>query len=157
MFCPLPIYSSLFSMPPVLPNLMFLFLYISFVTIQSLLSVPQLLLQANFPSWIERSSFSTPHLRVSKQGPQLEAGRSEGCGQRLHTCFSSMQQERSLERDVLCQLCMLSRLWCFSASYDECRAWLGSKHSDLNKHNVKGRSRCLGKGIVAVMQVSDCV
>lgn len=121
-FCPLPICFSLSSVPPLLPNLMFLFLYVSFVTIQSLLSVPQLLPQANFPSWIEGSSFSTAHVGVSRQRPQLEAGRSERCGQRLHTCFSSMQQERSLERDVLCQLYMLSRLWHFSASYNECRA-----------------------------------
>ena len=115
-------HATLFSMPPLLPNLMFLFLYISFVTIQSLLSVPQLLPQANFPSWIEGSSFSIPHLGVSEQGHQFEAGRSEGYGQRHHTRFSSMRQERSLERDVLCQLYMLSRLWHCSASYYECRA-----------------------------------
>ena len=53
------------------------------------------------------------HLGVSRQGPKLEAVKSEGRGQGLQTYFSSVLlgwkqplglTERSLERVVLCQL-----------------------------------------------------
>lgn len=53
------------------------------------------------------------HLGVSRQGPKLEAVKSEGCGQGLHTYFSSVLlgwkqplglTERSSERVVLRQL-----------------------------------------------------
>lgn len=78
----------------------------------SLLSLFQLLPQANFPNWIQGPSFSTSHLGVSRQGPKLEAAWSEGHGQELYTCFSSVilgckqpqgLQGGSLERVSLCQ------------------------------------------------------
>lgn len=89
-FCPLPIQFSLLSVPAICYHLLSSFLCGTCVTIQFLHSIPPSLPQANFPSWIQGPSVSSSHLGVSKQGPKLEAAKSEGYGQGLHTCFSSM-------------------------------------------------------------------
>lgn len=102
-FCPRPIQFLLLSKSSC-SHLLSLFLSVSFPTIQSLLSVLQLLPQANSPNWILGPSLSTAHLGVSRQGPS-----GGGCWQGLPTCFrlnaSWMQAALEAIRKVLGESC----------------------------------------------------
>ena len=106
--CPLPIPFSLLLMPPMLPHAVLVPLRIIFHHIVFLSHT-----YCFKPISQIGSRGPIAHLGVSRQGPKLEAVKSEGRGQGLQTYFSSVLlgwkqplglTERSLERVVLCQL-----------------------------------------------------